>query len=51
MNMNVAVFKAINGIAHESGLLDKIMIVFSKYGPVIWVFIKRSNKWKSKGDG
>lgn len=33
----MAVFKAINGIAHESGLLDKIMIVLEKYGPLIFM--------------
>jgi len=35
--MNIAVFKVINGFAHKSGLLDKIMILLSKYGPLIFM--------------
>jgi undecaprenyl-diphosphatase len=37
MNLNVFVFNAINGIANESGMLDKIMIMFSKYGPLMFM--------------
>ncbi len=35
--MNMAVFKAINGFAHESGLFDKTMIILAKYGPLIFM--------------
>lgn len=35
--MNVPVFKAINGVAHVNGMLDEIMIVFSKYSPLLFV--------------
>ncbi|KPU27323.1 phosphatase [Caloranaerobacter sp. TR13] len=35
--MNIAIFKAINGLVHECTLLDKIMILFSKYVPLVFI--------------
>jgi undecaprenyl-diphosphatase len=37
MNFNVVIFKAINGLVHQNTIIDKLMIVLSKYGPVIFM--------------
>lgn len=39
MNLNVFVFKSINGVAKGSGILDNIMIILSKYGPIIFMTV------------
>ena len=39
MNLNMLVFKAINGVAKVSGVIDNIMIILSKYGPVIFMAV------------
>jgi undecaprenyl-diphosphatase len=37
MNINELLFKAINGLAHQSILLDNVMIILSKYVPDIFM--------------
>ncbi|KZL92625.1 phosphatase PAP2 family protein [Clostridium magnum] len=37
MNINELLFKSINGLAHQSVLLDNIMIILSKYVPGIFM--------------
>jgi len=37
VDINIAIFKAINGLAYKSVLLDKIMIVFSDYVPDVFM--------------
>ncbi|MEQ8155724.1 MAG: phosphatase PAP2 family protein [Clostridiaceae bacterium] len=37
MNVNEILFKSINGLAHQSTLLDNIMIVLSKYVPDVFM--------------
>lgn len=39
MNMNAAVFNLINGIAHKSEVLDKVMIWLTSYGPLIYMAV------------
>lgn len=36
MLMNVLIFKEINGMAHINGMLNEIMIMFSKYSPLLF---------------
>lgn len=35
--MNLKLFKAINGLAYKSPLLDRIMIIFSTYVPIVFM--------------
>ncbi|MDD3223145.1 MAG: undecaprenyl-diphosphatase [Clostridium sp.] len=37
--MNLQVFRMINDLAHKSSILDKTMIFFSKYGPLIFMAV------------
>ncbi|WP_157910157.1 hypothetical protein [Petroclostridium xylanilyticum] len=48
MQMNIVLFKAINGLAYKSVLLDKIMIMFSKYGPILFMIVIANRIMKIK---
>lgn len=37
MGLNLAIFKVINGMAHQNAMLDKLMIFMSEYGPDIFM--------------
>jgi undecaprenyl-diphosphatase len=37
MDFNAIIFKAINGLAHQNIILDRLMIVLSKYVPDIFM--------------
>ncbi len=37
--MNMEIFRLINNLAHKSNVLDKIMILFSKYVPLIFMAV------------
>lgn len=37
MNLNLQLFKLINGLAYKSGIIDTIMIIFSKYVPLVFM--------------
>lgn len=37
--MNMKLFKAINGLAYKSPLLDRIMIIFSTYVPIVFMIV------------
>ena len=53
-SMNMYLFKLINGLAYKNIALDKIMIIFSKYIPIViygnisWGLFLRSNKERYK---
>lgn len=37
--MNMYLFKLINGLAHKSMALDKVMIIFTKYIPIVFMAV------------